>query len=95
LPRPCILHPFPHPRFDARHPRWEPYALCGPRTDLCGGCGATRIPTATQRWKRWWVSTIFLSHLGFVHTDALGWQGDSAWWLRQCWALRRAGGRRS
>jgi group II intron reverse transcriptase/maturase len=31
LPRPRILHPYPEARFDAKHPRQEPYALCGPR----------------------------------------------------------------
>lgn len=39
LPRPCILHPFPHPRFDARHPRWEPYALVAPVRICAGGAG--------------------------------------------------------
>jgi hypothetical protein len=37
LPRPCILHPFPHPRFDARHPRWEP--LVAPVRICAGGAG--------------------------------------------------------
>ena len=34
-------------RFAAMYPRQEPYALMSARTDLCGGYGATRIPTAT------------------------------------------------
>jgi len=29
-----------------RHPRWEPYARIGARTDLCGGREVTRVPTA-------------------------------------------------
>jgi RNA-directed DNA polymerase len=37
LPRPCILHPFPHVRFDAMHPRWEPYALVAPVRICAGG----------------------------------------------------------
>lgn len=41
-----ILHPWPNKRFAVKHLRQEPYALCA-RTDLCGGCGETRIPTAT------------------------------------------------
>jgi hypothetical protein len=29
IPVPCVLHPYPMERFDATHPRWKPYALCG------------------------------------------------------------------
>ena len=28
LPKPKILHPWPHQRFAVKHPRWEPYAGC-------------------------------------------------------------------
>ena len=34
-------------RLAATYPRKEPYALMSARTDLCGGCQATGIPTAT------------------------------------------------
>jgi RNA-directed DNA polymerase len=37
LPRPCILHPFPQVRFDARHPRYKPYALAAPVRIYAGG----------------------------------------------------------
>ena len=33
--------------FAATYPRQEPYALTSARTDLCGGCRVTGIPTAT------------------------------------------------
>jgi len=39
LPHPRILHPFPHTRFDAMHPRWEPYALVAPVRICAGGAG--------------------------------------------------------
>jgi len=26
IPVPRVLHPYPSDRFDATHPRWEPYA---------------------------------------------------------------------
>src|ERR1019366_4212035 len=35
LPLPRILHPEPGVRFDAKHPRYSPYALKFARTDLC------------------------------------------------------------
>ena len=35
-------------RSAAMYPRDEPYALMSARTDPCGGCQATGIPTATQ-----------------------------------------------
>jgi len=38
-------------RLAATYPRQEPYALMSARTDLCGGCRATGIPTATG-WRR-------------------------------------------
>ena len=41
----------PDGRFDATHPRQEPYALKCARTDLCGGRSVTDVPTATKR--RW------------------------------------------
>ena len=34
-------------RFAVRYLRQEPYALMSARTDLCGGCQAIGIPTAT------------------------------------------------
>ncbi len=34
-------------RLAAMYPRKEAYALMSARTDLCGGCRATGIPTAT------------------------------------------------
>ena len=33
--------------FGRDHPSEEPYALTSARTDLCGGCWVTSIPTAT------------------------------------------------
>jgi hypothetical protein len=35
-------------RLAAMYPREEPYALMSARTDPCGGCQATGIPTATD-----------------------------------------------
>src|SRR4030081_3610002 len=49
LLQPHILHPWPNRRFAVRHPRWEPYAGKAARPDLCGGCSAMSIPTATER----------------------------------------------
>jgi RNA-directed DNA polymerase len=36
LPKPRILHPWPHARFAVTHPRWEPYALIG-HVRFCAG----------------------------------------------------------
>ena len=52
LPKPRILHPWPHQRFVVKHPRWEPYAGI-PRTDLCGGRPVTGVPTAIERSRDW------------------------------------------
>ena len=41
IPRPRILHPYPGARFDATHPRQEPYAVV-PLVRICAGGG--------QRW---------------------------------------------
>jgi RNA-directed DNA polymerase len=38
LPQPRVLHPYPHQRFGAMHPRWEPYALIAP-VRICAGGG--------------------------------------------------------
>src|ERR1700758_5690320 len=48
LPKPKILHPWPHQRFAVKYPRWEPYAGV-PHTDLCGGRTVTGVPTAIKR----------------------------------------------
>ena len=37
LPKPRILHPWPHARFAVKHPRWEPSALIGPARIFAGG----------------------------------------------------------
>jgi RNA-directed DNA polymerase len=37
LPRPRILHPWPHVGFAVTHPRWEPYARIGPVRICAGG----------------------------------------------------------
>jgi RNA-directed DNA polymerase len=39
LPRPAILHPYPHVRFYRHHPRQEPYARNGPVRIRPGGAG--------------------------------------------------------
>ncbi len=39
---------YPQHRFAAHYLRYEPYALISARTDPCGGCQATGIPTATR-----------------------------------------------
>ena len=39
LPRAAILHPHPGVRFDAQHPRQEPYALIAPVRICAGGVG--------------------------------------------------------
>jgi RNA-directed DNA polymerase len=39
LPQPCVLHPYPERRFDAMHPRQEPYALAAPVRICAGGAG--------------------------------------------------------
>ena len=39
LPRPAILHPYPHVRFYRQHPRQEPYARKGPVRIRPGGAG--------------------------------------------------------
>ena len=36
LPKPKILHPWPHQRFAVKHPRWEPYAGI-PHVRICAG----------------------------------------------------------
>jgi RNA-directed DNA polymerase len=36
LPKPQILHPWPHQRFAVRYPRWEPYAGI-PHVRICAG----------------------------------------------------------
>lgn len=36
LPKPRILHPWPHQRFVVKHPRWEPYAGI-PHVRICAG----------------------------------------------------------
>jgi RNA-directed DNA polymerase len=36
LPRPHIIHPWPHQRFAVRYPRWEPYAG-KPHVRICAG----------------------------------------------------------
>jgi len=36
LPRPRICHPYPNQRFDAKHPRQEPYAVV-PHVRICAG----------------------------------------------------------
>ena len=36
LPKPRILHPWPHQRFVVKHPRWEPYAGI-PLVRICAG----------------------------------------------------------
>ena len=40
------------------HPRQEPYALMSARTDPCGGCRVTGIPTATVGDRRWAVGRV-------------------------------------
>jgi group II intron reverse transcriptase/maturase len=37
LPKPRILHPWPHQRFAVNHPRWEPDARIGPVRICAGG----------------------------------------------------------
>ena len=37
LPKPRILHPWPHDRFAVKHPRWEPYAGIPPVRFCAGG----------------------------------------------------------
>lgn len=48
IPVTHVLHPYPMQRFDAQHPKWEPYARSA-RTDLCGGRPAMLVPTATAK----------------------------------------------
>ncbi len=46
LPKPRILHPWPHQRFVVKHSRWEPYAGI-PHVRICaGGRPVTGVPTA-------------------------------------------------
>ena len=52
LPRPHILHPYPNVRFDAMHPRWEPYALVAPVRICAGGAEQSAfLPRPLVRFK--------------------------------------------
>ncbi len=52
LPKPCILHLWPHQRFVVKHPRWEPYAGI-PHVRICaGGRPVTGVPTAIHATSR-------------------------------------------
>ena len=54
LAEPVIVHTSPHYDLNMSDAFFEAGARCGSsaRRDLCGGCGETRIPTATQNLER-------------------------------------------
>jgi RNA-directed DNA polymerase len=54
IPSAKILHPHPHARFDAIHPRQEPYAAILHVRIRAGGSGSTGVPTATKHRRLSW-----------------------------------------
>jgi RNA-directed DNA polymerase len=59
IPSAKILHPHPNLRFDASHPRWEPYAGMLHVRICAGGAGSTSVPTATLHLRGEWLVGVF------------------------------------
>jgi hypothetical protein len=65
-------------RLAATYPREEPYALMSARTDLCGGCRATGIPTATGSNLLGGVVLAFVLDLIDLFTLMFSWEFKTA-----------------